>query len=127
VDHFKSVNDRFGHLAGDQVLRAIALTGARTLRGGDLFARYGGEELAVIARDAGRVEATTLAERLRWAISEMRVEVGSGAIAVTVSIGLAVLAECEDADEGMALFARADACLYAAKRAGRNRVCAIAP
>jgi two-component system cell cycle response regulator len=131
VDHFKSVNDRFGHQAGDAVLRAIAQAGSRTLRGGDLFARYGGEELAVVARDAGTMEAATLAERLRAAIAELRVEVGNGAIGVTVSIGLAVLGECgEDdtrdaADGGEGLVARADARLYEAKRAGRNRVCSL--
>jgi two-component system, cell cycle response regulator len=125
IDHFKTVNDRFGHLAGDQVLRAIAQAGSLTLRSGDLFARYGGEELAVIARDAGLREATVLAERLRETIAGMRIEVGGGAIGVTVSVGVAVLSECEREDEGEELFARADARLYAAKRGGRNRVCAV--
>ncbi len=127
VDHFKSVNDTFGHLAGDQVLRAIALAGSRVLRGGDLFARHGGEELAVIARDAGRSEATTLAERIRAAIDALRVEVGSGAIRVTVSIGAAVLDEQGRVDEVDDLLGRADARLYVAKRAGRNRVCTTTP
>ncbi len=124
IDHFKTINDRFGHLAGDQVLRAIAQAGSMTLRGGDLFARYGGEELAVIARDAGMAEATVLAERLRSTIAAMHVEVGNGAVAVTVSIGVAELSECASSDDGRELFARADARLYAAKNAGRNRVCA---
>jgi two-component system cell cycle response regulator len=127
VDHFKAVNDRFGHQAGDAVLCAIAQAGSRTLRGGDLFARYGGEELAVVARDAGAGEATTLAERLRAAIAELRVEVGNGAVGVTISIGLAVLAECDAADDGEDLVSRADARLYEAKRSGRNRVCATTP
>jgi two-component system cell cycle response regulator len=137
VDHFKGVNDRFGHQAGDEVLRAIAQAGGRTLRGGDLFARYGGEELAVVARDAGTMEATVLAERLRAAIAELTVEVGNGAVRVTVSIGLAALSECDaraksgngtdEPDEGEQLVGLADARLYEAKRAGRNRVCARIP
>jgi two-component system cell cycle response regulator len=127
VDHFKAINDRFGHQAGDEVLRAIARAGSLTLRGGDLFARYGGEELAIIARDAGMREATILAERLRGAIAEMRVETGSDAVRVTVSIGVAVLEECDHADEGQELFSLADARLYEAKRQGRNRVCSSIP
>jgi diguanylate cyclase (GGDEF)-like protein len=123
LDHFKSVNDRFGHLAGDQVLRAVAMCGGQVLRAGDLFARYGGEEFAIIARGADRGSAAALAERLRHAIGELRVEVGAGAIGVTVSVGIAVLAECDGDDDAVELFARADSRLYAAKLGGRNRVC----
>jgi two-component system cell cycle response regulator len=127
VDHFKSINDRFGHLAGDQVLRAIAQAGGATLRGGDLFARYGGEEFAVVARDAELKEARVLAERLRATLGAMHVEVGNGAVRVTVSVGVASLAECLAGDEATALFARADARLYAAKCAGRDRVVSADP
>jgi two-component system cell cycle response regulator len=122
VDHFKVINDTFGHLAGDQVLRAIALCGSQMLRVGDLFARYGGEEFAVIIRDATRDDAMALAERLRGAIARLRVEVGGGSVPVTVSVGVALLSECEKEDDGLELFARADARMYAAKLAGRNRV-----
>ncbi len=124
ADHFKSVNDRFGHAAGDEVLKAIALAGGRVLGEGDIFARYGGEEFAVLTRPLeGREEVKELAERIRRAVGDLRVEVGAGAIGVTVSIGIALLSECEIAD-GLELFARADARLYAAKMAGRNCVSA---
>jgi two-component system cell cycle response regulator len=123
VDRFKLLNDTFGHLAGDQALRAIGMRGSQVVRAGDLFARYGGEEFAVIARDADHEEAVALAERMRRAIAELRVEVGSGAISFTVSIGVVSLSECESGADGLALFARADARLYAAKLAGRDRVC----
>jgi two-component system cell cycle response regulator len=122
VDHFKIINDTFGHLAGDRVLSAIGTRGAQVVRAGDLFARYGGEEFAVIARDADRAEALLLAERLRSASSELRIEVGGAALAVTVSIGVVSLSEIDTDSDGLALFARADARLYLAKRAGRDRV-----
>ena len=123
ADHFKSVNDRFGHAAGDEVLKAIALAGAKALGEGEVFARYGGEEFAVLARGTTLEAATDLAERMRASIGELRVEVGAGAIGVTVSIGVALLSECDIVD-GLELFARADARLYSAKIGGRNRVTA---
>jgi two-component system cell cycle response regulator len=125
ADHFKSVNDRFGHAAGDEVLKAISLAGGRVIGDGDVFARYGGEEFAVLTRIASATggQPVELAERIRKAVGELRVEVGAGAIGVTVSIGIARLSECDTAD-GLELFTRADARLYAAKLAGRNRVSA---
>jgi two-component system cell cycle response regulator len=123
VDHFKVINDTFGHLAGDRVLRALSARCVEAVRAGDLFARYGGEEFAVIARDADLAEAAVLAERLRRVIYDLRVEVGGGAISFTVSIGVAALSECPPEADALALFARADARLYAAKTAGRDRVC----
>jgi two-component system cell cycle response regulator len=122
ADHFKSVNDRFGHAMGDEVLRAIAAAGAGALREGDLFARYGGEEFAVLAR-GGLADAADLAERFRVAVQALRAGAGDDALDVTVSIGIAALSECAIVD-GVELFARADARLYAAKLNGRNRVCA---
>jgi diguanylate cyclase (GGDEF)-like protein len=122
VDYFKSVNDRFGHAAGDEVLRAIAVAGGRELGGSDVFARYGGEEFAVLTRGCRKAEVIELAERFASAVGDLRVKVGDGAIGVTVSIGIALLSECDIVD-GLELFARADARLYAAKLAGRNRVC----
>jgi diguanylate cyclase (GGDEF)-like protein len=126
IDHFKQVNDAFGHIAGDQVLRALALSSEQVLRAGDLLARYGGEELTVLARETDKRDAMTLAERLRSHLADVRVEVGGGAVAVTVSIGIGVLSECGPSrDAGMELVALADARLYAAKVGGRNRVCAV--
>ena len=124
VDYFKSVNDQFGHAAGDEVLRAIAIAGGRELGESDVFARYGGEEFAVLTRCAAKEDVIALAERLASAVGELRVKVGDGAIGVTVSIGIALLSECAIVD-GLELFARADARLYVAKLAGRNRVCAV--
>ena len=121
IDHFKSINDKHGHLAGDDVLKAISLAGAEAIRAGDVFARYGGEEFVVLARDAHKAEATALAERLRASIARARVEIGRIAVQVTVSIGVAVLSECERGKEGHPLLARADARLYLAKQSGRNR------
>jgi diguanylate cyclase (GGDEF)-like protein len=124
IDRFKSINDTFGHQAGDQVIQAIAMRGAQVIRAGDLFARYGGEEFAVIARDADKREAVALAERLRRAISGMQVEVGGGSVAVTVSIGVAGRTEAPGNTDPFALFERADARLYIAKITGRDRVIA---
>jgi two-component system cell cycle response regulator len=123
IDDFKEVNDKLGHLAGDEVLRTIALIGSRIVRAGDMFSRYGGEEFVVLARDAKKDEATELAERLREAIAALRVEVGGGVIAVTVSIGVAALSECAAGDDGTELLARADARMYTAKVSGRDRTC----
>jgi len=124
VDHFKSVNDELGHLAGDLVLREIAHVGAAAVRAGDVFARYGGEEFIVLARETGKLEAVALAERLRTAVMAARVDLGQHVAHVTICVGVAVLSECE-AGEGhdlsTSLLARADARLYAAKGAGRNR------
>ncbi len=121
LDHFKSINDKFGHLAGDEVLKAVSHMGTQAIRAGDLFARYGGEEFVVLARDAGLEEAIALAERLRSSILAIRIEIGAGSIGVTVSVGVAVLSECERGDDGARVLARADARLYIAKLYGRNR------
>jgi diguanylate cyclase (GGDEF)-like protein len=116
LDHFKRVNDRLGHAAGDAVLQDVAYTMRATLRAGDSIYRVGGEEILVILPGASRGEALEIAERLRRAVRERR-PVG---VAVTVSIGVAVGdAGTLDADE---LVSRADAALYAAKAGGRDRV-----
>ncbi len=124
LDHFKAINDVHGHLAGDEVLRAVAHAGAEAVRAGDVFARYGGEEFVVLAREAGKEEAAALAERLRTSILAVRVHIGSATLGVTVSVGVATLAECERGDDGHPLLARADQRMYLAKLAGRNRTVA---
>ena len=122
VDHFKAYNDRLGHLAGDQALRAIAATVRGALRAGDSAYRFGGEELLLIMRDTGISEAVTAAERVREAVQRVAIPHPGGVDGVlTVSIGLAA-----GQDEAAALLARADAALYEAKRGGRNRVSAAA-
>jgi two-component system cell cycle response regulator len=115
VDHFKSVNDRYGHAAGDAVLRSVAQALAETCRGADLAARYGGEEFAVLLPGCGELgEALATAERLRAAVATRAREHG-----VTVSAGVA-LAPLHAADPA-SLVAAADAALYRAKGAGRDR------
>jgi diguanylate cyclase (GGDEF)-like protein len=118
VDHFKSYNDGFGHLAGDQALCMIAATARGALRTGDAAYRFGGEELLLVLRDAGSEQALAVAERVRQAVEHAGflhplAETG----VLSVSIGLAC--GLEEPEE---LFARADAALYRAKEAGRNRV-----
>lgn len=121
VDHFKRVNDTYGHQAGDQVLIQIARAVAQMVRNEDVFARYGGEEFAVVVRAIGLAGAASLAERLRAAVAALSVPTDRGAIRVTVSLGCASSAALEDlSPEG--LIRVADTRLYAAKHAGRNRV-----
>jgi diguanylate cyclase (GGDEF)-like protein len=116
LDHFKRVNDQFGHAAGDAVLQDVAYTMRATLRAGDSIYRVGGEEILVILPGAGHEDALEIAERLRVAVRERR-PVG---VPVSLSIGVAVAEPgLVDTDE---LLARADAALYAAKSGGRDLV-----
>jgi diguanylate cyclase (GGDEF)-like protein len=119
VDRFKAVNDGHGHAAGDAVLREVAARACAAVRAGDLAARIGGEEFALLLPGAALPGALELAERLRAAIAAAPVEAGGARLAVTVSLGCATLGPGEPAD---ALLARADARLYEAKRSGRDRV-----
>jgi len=121
VDKFKTVNDRFGHQAGDQVLSSMGKLLKSIARKQDLSARYGGEELAVILPGTPRNVGSVIAETIRRAIAAEPVKAGNRAIPVTVSIGVACLAQRNFAgpDE---LIAAADELLYTAKRNGRNRV-----
>jgi diguanylate cyclase (GGDEF)-like protein len=121
VDRFKSVNDRFGHPAGDEVLRAIADELREVTRGGDVLGRFGGEEFAIVMPETDIAEAQRACERLRSAIAERSVRLPDGSkVAVTISTGVAHLA---GRSEMPAQFiARADAALYTAKADGRNLV-----
>lgn len=120
VDHFKRVNDTYGHPAGDEVLRRLATQLDGMLRSSDTLSRYGGEEFALILSHIDRAAAPLLMERLRVAVEKLVVELPDGRrIRFTISIGAAELGE------GMApgqLISRADEALYAAKHGGRNRV-----
>ena len=128
VDHFKRVNDTFGHQAGDQVLTHLGRLLAGALRKSDLAARYGGEEFAVLLIGAGLAEGLELAERIRRAMAEQPSPAGGRTLAVTVSVGVAEVRRSQEFGEADLddLLARADAALYAAKAAGRNRVMAEA-
>ena len=121
VDHFKKVNDTYGHQGGDAVLVALANTIRGMIRNEDVFARYGGEEFALILRGIDGVGANTVGERLRERVDAMRVNFESRVLKVTVSVGCASFAELEDKTPE-ALVSTADKRLYAAKHAGRNRV-----
>ncbi|HLB94851.1 MAG TPA: diguanylate cyclase [Nitrospiria bacterium] len=121
VDHFKRINDSFGHPVGDQVLKRLAGILVSMMRKIDTVARYGGEEFAVLLPNAGRREAAKLADRIRKAVEESRFEIGPTPIPVTVSLGVATFPE--DTLLRQELLEAADQALYAAKKAGRNRTC----
>lgn len=122
IDHFKRVNDQYGHARGDEVLRRVADALRDHTDGRDLCARVGGEEFALLLAVADDSQATARAERLRRHLAGVVFDTPRGPLSVTVSIGVSALtADCDSLD---ALLAQADDRLYTAKRGGRNRVCA---
>ena len=121
VDLFKPVNDRHGHIAGDEVLRQIADRLRQHVRSEDMAARIGGEEFAVLLQECGAEAASGFAERLREAVATTAFAPGGEPRRITVSIGIAALGFGRDSRS--TLMAAADAALYRAKNAGRNRVC----
>jgi diguanylate cyclase (GGDEF)-like protein/PAS domain S-box-containing protein len=125
VDHFKLVNDTYGHDVGDQVLQSLADLCRRTFRGVDIIGRIGGEEFAVLLPETGLPEAAGAAHRLRQAVEQASIAVGEHFIKITVSAGVA-MAVNESADLET-LFKQADLALYAAKAGGRNRVETMQP
>lgn len=129
IDHFKKVNDTYGHAAGDTVLRELAQRIESQVRVSDVAARYGGEEFVVLLPGTEIESGTLLAERIRKAVSANPIEIGGGnRITITVSIGIASIAPIRDGDDlkttGESLLARADVALYSAKSSGRDRVAA---
>ncbi len=120
IDHFKAVNDRHGHDAGDAVLRSLVAASRKEIRSIDSFARYGGEEFVLLLPGCPVDVAAKVAERIRASVAAMRVLVVDTDVCVTVSIGVAALAEAH-ADVASTITA-ADGAMYAAKHLGRNRV-----
>ena len=121
IDYFKRINDHYGHLAGDHVLRELAETVQSRIRRDEVFARYGGEEFVIVLPETTMEGATALAESLRERVAQHTFVFQGERIPVTVSIGCAPVQPNDGATE---LIQRADEKLYEAKRAGRNRVCA---
>jgi two-component system cell cycle response regulator len=123
IDHFKRVNDTYGHASGDEVLRQVAGLISHNLREFDLTARIGGEEFVVVMPDTPIAAAQMVADRMRKMVAETDMRLRGAATTspqrVTVSIGVATLVDGEGGDE---LLRRADEALYAAKNAGRNRI-----
>jgi two-component system cell cycle response regulator len=125
VDHFKKVNDTYGHLAGDLVLIEAARRMQQAVRSYDLVGRYGGEEFLVVSPDCDKVQVQVCAERIRLAMEERPVLAQGSSIAITVSAGTAILAPQFNTEKDA--LAAADTALYRAKREGRNQVVSCDP
>jgi diguanylate cyclase (GGDEF)-like protein len=121
LDHFKQVNDRFGHLGGDEVLRCVSERVAGNLRPYDAVGRYGGEEFLVVLPSCDRQQSAVTAERIRSAIAGYPVRAAQTPTRITASFGVTVLDPTADTDQ-LQMIARADSALYEAKKNGRNRV-----
>lgn len=120
VDHFKSINDTYGHHAGDEALRMLTDTLGQGLRSTDLFGRVGGEEFAILFTDCDPDEARTFSDRLRLALEANKVTCDKGQFNITMSVGLAETTNGDATVQG--LLSKADEALYLAKQSGRNRV-----
>src|SRR5690606_9138626 len=118
IDHFKSINDTYGHEAGDRVLAGIAQTIRSCMREYDTCGRWGGEEFMIILPEAGAVEAVCTVERIRHAIETANVSIGDRQVELSASFGIA---QHQLKDSVFATVQRADGALYAAKQEGRNR------
>ncbi|MBE2251525.1 MAG: GGDEF domain-containing protein [Myxococcus sp.] len=121
VDHFKRINDTFGHLAGDAVLKEVASTIQKRIRKEDLLSRYGGEEFAVLSPEIDHKGAVAMAQKVRKVIEKHEFTFDGEAIPVTISCGVSTLGK--KGDDAAALVQRADEKLYEAKESGRNQVC----
>lgn len=121
IDHFKQINDQYGHLAGDEVLIEISRRLRSTLRGDEVFARYGGEEFCLLLPDTALLESLQVAERMRSAVSASNINTEQVSLSVSLSIGAACTQQ-ESPMTAAQFIERADRNLYTAKHAGRNRV-----
>ncbi len=122
IDHFKNVNDTYGHQAGDRVLRLLASLLGNSLRGSDMVARYGGEEFVFLLDDSGRENAASVIDRVRLTVAETELD-SEKHIFITFSCGISDLSEVSGSDDAAGgLISIADRRLYSAKNSGRNRV-----
>jgi diguanylate cyclase (GGDEF)-like protein len=119
IDHFKKVNDNFGHIVGDDVIRETAALLLRTSRGTDFCGRYGGEEFAVLLPKTTQVEALYFADRLRKRVEETIIKTEDDEVSFTISIGVSQLDE--DCEDHLQWLSQADRALYHSKQSGRNR------
>jgi len=119
IDHFKLVNDRFGHEIGDDALRAVAKTLAETSRTSDAVVRWGGDEFLLLVGDARATTLELIAERVRALVERTELIAEGGRVPLTVSVGATVAV---GGDTAKGILQRADALLYASKAAGRNRI-----
>ena len=124
IDHFKRVNDTYGHDVGDQVLATVGATLAGGIRGGDLAARWGGEEFAILVQAADAASLAVTAERLRILVARSVVRATDQTIVVRISVGAT---PADPLDVASSLLTRADGALYAAKEGGRNRIAMVDP
>src|SRR5579859_2086015 len=125
IDHFKHYNDTYGHVAGDNVLKEVARIVKSQTAPAHIAARYGGEEMALIASETSKKQALELAEKIRREVESYSFSVGNQTTTVTISIGVAAFPE--DAQNHLDLIGKSDNALYAAKNRGRNRVIAFPP
>lgn len=130
IDHFKNVNDTYGHQCGDAVLQEVARIMTASVRAYDTVGRYGGEEFLIVVPSTDAASVFGLSERIRHTIAAKPIATGSGEISITVSLGLAVSSGTAPLDPE-AMLGTADEALYRAKEGGRNRsemgVCEVAP
>ncbi len=120
LDHFKAINDGFGHLVGDEVLKSVVGEIKNCIRQTDICFRYGGEEFVVLLNNANIGNARLIAERIRMSVDSLCLQTEDGPLQATISCGLAILQEKDDAHS---LMCKADKALYKAKQTGRNKVC----
>lgn len=121
IDHFKAINDRYGHPVGDQVLKAVAAAATQTIRKSDLAARYGGEEFAILAPETDIKGLIILAERLRKRIAGLQIDAGGQLVGVTISLGVTILEPGANATDKKVIIQAADKALYQSKNSGRNK------
>jgi diguanylate cyclase (GGDEF)-like protein len=125
IDHFKKINDSYGHPVGDQVLMAVSRTAEKAVRKSDILSRYGGEEFAVILPETNFAAAKEVAERIRSDIERMSIEMNGITIKLSVSVGYTCYRHVSNIKEKGAIISMADKALYTAKQSGRNMVFAM--